>query len=452
MGQQDQLSPDSSTINTTHNEQNGGDANDRAEGTTVAADHQCSIVNVDHDVISLPTVAGRRHDRNLEGSDMTSTTQPSPYDDDIHVADDDVEIVAGRGELPWTQVHDWVILSGVGPAAVGAYAVLKMHLNRLTGQLNPGTVRLAKLLGLSRADRVAALIRPLVEIGAVEVVAYGMPRRNRYIVHSMPPEDYEGPLTLGQWAKRHGQEITEERGRQAQRVEAWRNRRSAPVTPILGLQADQDDPAPVTPESGLQVTPESGLHVTPKSGLEPDEGEPDVVEPDEVPPPVSSRDADASVGGKPQEEEEGERNHELDLVEAARTVLRQVTTGLPSALMPDRMQAGRLLTLAADALRAGWSADVLVRRIGAGDLRQVDSVFAVLQHRLSHLGEPSELVSDRAPVERPHTMLAVFAGDGGFNWRTHQANRTNSSESARTFLLGGQWREGAFDPPSPTDQ
>lgn len=373
---------------------------------------------------------------------MTSTTQSSPYDDDIHVADDDVEIVAGRGELPWTQVHDWVILSGVGPASVGAYAVLKMHLNRLTGQLNPGTVRLAKLLGLSRADRVAALIRPLVQIGAVEVVAYGMPRRNRYIVHSMPPEGYEGPLTLGQWAKRHGQEITDERGRQAQRVEEWRNRRSATVTPESGLQADQEDPALVTPKSGLQVTPESGLHVTPKSGLEPDEGEPDEVEPDVAPPPVSSRDADASAGGKPQEEEE--RNHELDLVEAARTVLRQVTTGLPSALMPDRTQAGRLLTLATDALRAGWSADVLARRVGAGDLRQVDSVFAVLQHRLVHLGDPSDLVSDRAPTERPHTMSAVFAGQDGFDWRTHQASRTR--DTAKIFadlqargLMSDRW-------------
>lgn len=401
---------------------------------------KCSIV--DHDAISLPTVAERRHDRNLEGPDMTSTTQPTSYDDDIHIADDDVEIVAGRGEMPWTQIHDWVILSGVGPASVGAYAVLKMHLNRLTGQLNPGTVRLAKLLGLSRADRVAALIRPLVKIGAVEVVAYGMPRRNRYIVHSMPPEGYEGPLTLGQWAKRHGKEINEERGRQAKKVEDWRNRRSAPVTPESGLQANPEEQAPVTPESGLQVTPESGLHVTPKSGLEPDEGEPDGVEPDVAPPPPPSRAADVAAGGKPEEEEE--RNHELDLVEAARTVLRRATTGLPSALMPDRTQAGRLLDLTADALRSGWAADALVRRIGAGDLRQVDSVFAVLQHRLTHLEGMADLVADRAPAERPHTTAAASVGRDGFDWRTHQARRTESS--ARIFaelqargLMSGRW-------------
>lgn len=335
---------------------------------------------------------------------------------DISPADEQIEIVSGRGELPWTQVHDWIALSGIGPASIGAYVALKMHLNRQTGQLNPGTVRLAKLLQLSRADKVAALVRPLVEIGAVEVVAYGMPRRNRYVVHSLPPEGYEGPLTLAQWAKRHEPEITRERARQAKKAERARNRRSTPVTPESGLL---DDSPPVTPESGLQVPPESGLHVPPKSGVEPDVGEPDVVEPDEAPPPPSPRAADRRVVDT-REEEDKETNDRM--VETARTVLHTAMRGLSPMRCPDRGQSDRLVELVVGALSSGWSSRDLAQRIGAGDLSHVESVYAVLRYRLERLGQPPTTVSGD-----PHTMSPDRS------WRDHRPPATDASAKAREF-------------------
>lgn len=354
---------------------------------------------------------------------MTTTT----YDDDISSASgDEIEIVAGRGDLPWTQVHDWVALSGVGNASIAAYLFLKMHLNRQTGLVNPGTVRLAALLGLPRADKVAAVIRPLVTIGAVEVKTYGMPRRNRYIVHSLPPADYDGPLSLGQWAKIHASQLDDERKKHAKKAENARNRRSGPVTPDSGLlETDQDD-SPVTPNLGLQVTPDSGVHVAPDSGLEPDVGEPDVGEPDVVPPPPPSvgPDPTAVVDARDEEEEEEEMRPEqdADLTEAAREVLRRTTAGLSPARFPNRVQAGHLVALVAAALRSGWKADDLAHQLGEGDLAKANSIYAVIRHRIGALDvPPTRSVSDC------HTMSPDPS------WRDPRPPATDASADARVF-------------------
>jgi hypothetical protein len=351
------------------------------------------------------------------------TADTARFDDDISAADgDEIEIVFGRGELPWTQVHDWVALSGIGTASIAAYLFLKMHLNRHTGLVNPGTVRLAALLGLPRADKVAAVIRPLVKIGAVEVKTYGMPRRNRYIVHSLPPDNYAGPLSIGQWTKTHASKIDQERQKHAKKAQEARNRRSDPVTTNTGLLDEGQTDSSVAPESGLQVAPESGVHVPPDSGLEPDVAQPDV----EPPPPVVGSVTTVVLDARDEEEEQNQQNP----IQIARDVLRRVTTGLSSARLPNHEQAGHLISFTVDALRAGWHPDDLVRRIGDGDLTRVDSVYAVLRHRIGSLGAPTER---RGPthiseVDKPHTMSPDAS------WRESSSKATPASDEARRLI------------------
>lgn len=365
---------------------------------------------------------------------MTSTT-----DCDICSADgDDIELVAGRGELPWTQIHDWITLSGIPAESVFAYVVLKMHLNRQTGRVNPGTVRLAAILGMARSDKVARAIRPLVAIGAVEVQPYGMPRRNRYIVHSIPKKDYTGPVSLGQWAKIHESELVDERDRQAQKAERMRNRRSAPVPPESGVQEDEGTQntrsAPVPLISGVQVPPKSGGHVPPKSGVEPDVVQPDVVEPDVAPPPPSSMAPGTPDGTEPQEEEATDDTE--NLTRTARSVLRHATTGLPTRRFPNRKQAETLVMLVVAALRAGWCPTDLAGHIGDGDLSSVTSVYAVLHHRLTNLGDAPELA---VPMSLPgggqaRTRSVADTEADGFDWRTHAPHKTAASEQAKAQI------------------
>jgi hypothetical protein len=154
---------------------------------------------------------------------------------------------------------------------------------------------------------------------------------------------------------------------------------------------------------------------------------------EEPPPPPSYEPEPPSVVDARNEEEERD-GQTPDLTEQARDVLRQATTGLPAARFPTADQAGRLVGLAAAALRGGWLVAELARRLGEGDLSRSESVYAVLQHRLRTLGDPPQ--SRPAPVvDQPHTMSPDTS------WRQSPARRTDASADMRAYLLSGGWTD-----------
>ncbi|OKI52868.1 hypothetical protein [Micromonospora sp. CB01531] len=211
---------------------------------------------------------------------MTTTRSPGA----------DVDLKRGRESPQWTDVHDWVALSGVSPGAIALYVVLRMHVNRSRDDdmVKTSTLTLAVLMGMSRGDKIKGYLDELVDLGAVDVDRSGLHRRNTYTVHQLPPPGYTGKITLKAWYDEHRALIALKRAdekakRDARRAKAKDKEQVSPVTPDRGEQADK----PVTPDPGEHVTPDSGEPVTPISGREPKEVEPDEVEPP-TPPSGSS--------------------------------------------------------------------------------------------------------------------------------------------------------------------
>ncbi|GGM14131.1 hypothetical protein [Micromonospora yangpuensis] len=208
----------------------------------------------------------------------------------------DVGLVRGRESPQWTDVHDWVALSGVSPTAIALYVVLRMHVNRERGDhmVKTSMLTLAVLMGMSRGDKIKPYLDELVAIGAVDVDRGGLHRRNTYVVHQLPPLGYPGKITLKSWYNEHRALIALKRAdekakRDARRAAAKAKGQVSAVTPETGEQAE----TAVTPGTGEQVTPESGEPVTPVSGREPD-----VLGPDDGEPPLPASSSDG------QEEEE----------------------------------------------------------------------------------------------------------------------------------------------------
>lgn len=143
--------------------------------------------------------------------------------------DEQLEIVSGR-RAPYTQVGDWVLLSGVSPKAMALYWMLAMHVNNARAGLGntevwPSLKTLAGWMKLGKPESVAPYIAELVKIGAIEKqsrrTASGMKTRNRYTVHQSPPEGYQGlvsvtqyyaALRMGRAGKAAGQSVPRSRG------------------------------------------------------------------------------------------------------------------------------------------------------------------------------------------------------------------------------------------------
>ena len=128
--------------------------------------------------------------------------------DDIH---GQLEVQTGR-RAPFSQVADWVLLSGISRTAKLLYWVLSAHLNTESGSRKawPSQDALAELLGYSDGRKIRPFLRELVEIGAVRIPKPEDPdqnpadhyyyvnglRRQRtiFIVYQMPPTpDDNGP-------------------------------------------------------------------------------------------------------------------------------------------------------------------------------------------------------------------------------------------------------------------
>lgn len=197
---------------------------------------------------------------------------------------DEIEFRAGRRATTYTDIKDWVPLSGVSKMAVLLYIYLRMHVNRKRGdrRVKATMHTLAKLMGYSRGDKISGFLAELVAVKAVEAKRIGLTGRYVFTVHEEPPSDYAGPLGLPDWYEDNRGDLSAERAaakavRDARRETRAKKTQVNPVAPDsgqLGLGA------PVTPDSGQLDTPDSGQPVTPDSGREPDVLEPDGVEPD----------------------------------------------------------------------------------------------------------------------------------------------------------------------------
>lgn len=225
-------------------------------------------------------------------------------------ADQEVDFAAGKRSATYTDIKDWVPLSGVSDAAVRYYGILRMHVNRRRGdrKVRATTLTLAKLMGRSRGDKTAPWLAELITIGAVEVRREGLSGRYHYTINEDPPDGYTGPVNLAEWYDRNRDELTTEREAARQKRDARREAQRAaktlvkPDTPISGLQPD------VAPMSGQPDTPMSGVPVAPTSGREPDVLEPDGVEPDEDNPPLPRARAKRGAARPPAQNQGGDES------------------------------------------------------------------------------------------------------------------------------------------------
>lgn len=137
-------------------------------------------------------------------------TQPYPWEnsDDGEDLFDGNPVETGRRALPFTYVHDWVALSGISPAAICLYMILRMHVYDKSGTRTCGTRQedLALMMGLSEGTKVSRYLKELVALSAVDVVRWGSPGRNKYVVHETPPDGYTGPVSIADWKNTHSEE------------------------------------------------------------------------------------------------------------------------------------------------------------------------------------------------------------------------------------------------------
>ncbi len=235
--------------------------------------------------------------------------------------DEELEVALGR-RAPFSQVGDWVLLSGADNDARTLYWAFVAHVNvsRDDNEVWPGLVSLARILGLKKPEGASKYLLQLEVIGAVEVIrsTSGLVSRNRYIVHQTPPRGYRGPQSMSAWygMNRAPRDETQEQKKQREaEFDAWlaairtalrvhcdnvADQRAAakkaklPVPPVDNFrmpalsafrtpapggtgspaQTHQDPVTAVPPGAGVR-TPAPGGVVPPRRGVEQDQGEKD---------------------------------------------------------------------------------------------------------------------------------------------------------------------------------
>ena len=157
-----------------------------------------------------------------------------------------------RRAVPWTQLHDWVRISGISSKAAALYWVIKMHVYVRSGDFTVKitTDELAAFIELSRGDKMARYMRELEDIGAISSKLVGVPATKVYTVHEEPPEGYTGPLTLKEWYEMR-------RAVKAIKVPLTDDAKPQvnPVAPSGG------ELGPVAPSGGELVAPLRGQHI-----------------------------------------------------------------------------------------------------------------------------------------------------------------------------------------------
>ena len=111
----------------------------------------------------------------------------------------EAELTLGR-RAPFSQLGDWVNLSGIASAAKDAYWVMFMHAFNEGDIVQSPREVLALLSGAKQSRTVDPYIRQLEAIGASSVARHRpdkeLKARNRYTVHQTPPTAYDGPRSI----------------------------------------------------------------------------------------------------------------------------------------------------------------------------------------------------------------------------------------------------------------
>ncbi|MFD1145895.1 hypothetical protein [Saccharothrix hoggarensis] len=214
----------------------------------------------------------------LHGPVAHTSVEHSVYDP--NGPDVPARVRPGRS-FPHATIGHFVFLAEIPTQSKTLYGILRMHCNRERGDEMawPSQASLAALLGLAKPTDVGKYVKPLVQLGAVEVETdrYGpnrMFKRLLYTVHEAPPEGYTGVASLTDWyaARKAAGKAPSSRRRRPQRQKPqltpeipssgaparWRNPQLGTVTPSKG--------GPETPLKGGPDTPTKGRPVTPSEG------------------------------------------------------------------------------------------------------------------------------------------------------------------------------------------
>ena len=147
--------------------------------------------------------------------------------DQVSEIDRQLELQTGR-RAPFSQLADWVLLTGASPQACRLYWALCMHLNISRGDLLvwPSQKTLAELLGYSNGRKLRKYLRELETLGAIRLpeptdpdqdpkkhyyYENGLRRKKTIcIVHQTAPPGFAGLQSLTEWyAERNERRIAE---------------------------------------------------------------------------------------------------------------------------------------------------------------------------------------------------------------------------------------------------
>lgn len=297
--------------------------------------------------------------------------------------DEQLEVGAGR-RAPFTQLGDWVALSGISSHAKALYWHLSMHLNMERGDFEvwPSRAALAEWLGIKKVAGIDRYLDELTQLGAIEThrrrYMGGMRARNRYIIHQTPPDGYTGPRSLSEWYTTRRAELSQQGGVSAARpvVPSEGPREQAQTNSVFAARPVVPSKEPPESRTRDLGSPVQGTSVVPSEGLERDEGEEDEGKPDQPPPaPASSQLVDIA----PPEEE--------DKSDGTTRAARDLLTSLPDPWRLGPKSADRLAPLAASALRDGWDPDQLAEHL-ASNPYGVRHPESCLRSRLADLPPP----------------------------------------------------------------
>jgi hypothetical protein len=112
-------------------------------------------------------------------------------------------IAAEEGPAPFTQVPDWLLLSGCSAQAFRMYVFLAAHIDPrdpVSAVPCPKQVAIARAIGLSNEKQVGPYGRELERLGALRREKYryasGMRNGYRYFLRFNPPSTYSGPVRM----------------------------------------------------------------------------------------------------------------------------------------------------------------------------------------------------------------------------------------------------------------
>lgn len=180
-----------------------------------------------------------------------STTHNSTY------GSEEIVVVSGRGNIQYGQVPAWILLSQDAHAC-RVYAILSLFKNHNDDVVYPGLDWIAGALGVTKTEKISKHIDKLVACGAVHRErgrsADGLRTRNRYTLHWLPPEGYEGPMST----------------RDVVKASKSKNQGSDVHPPERGVGRDQQkhaspQVASIPPQGGY-VPPKGGGSVPPEGG------------------------------------------------------------------------------------------------------------------------------------------------------------------------------------------